>query len=73
MQNLKSYLGVTLTENDNVLNLPQWQQVLTTIRLNIIQKHIDNGVIFVGTDNIFVDDTVTIDKGVTIYPNTTLR
>lgn len=35
-------------------------------RLNIIRKHIDNGVKFQGIDNVYIDESVTIGSGTVI-------
>ncbi len=42
-------------------------------RLAIIEKHIKNGVVFRGTDSVYVDEEVIIGKGTVIYPDQHIR
>jgi len=42
-------------------------------RKNIIEKHIKNGVIFIDSENTYVDSEVTIGKNSVIYPYTFLK
>ena len=42
-------------------------------RMQIIRKHMKNGVTFIDPDNAYVDDDVIIGKNTVIYPSTFLR
>ena len=42
-------------------------------RLEIIFNHIKNGVEFISTDNVFIDETVRIGKHTRIFPDQYLR
>lgn len=42
-------------------------------KLEIIKKHIENGVIILDVDHTYIDELVQIGKGTTIYPNVSLR
>ena len=41
----------------------------TDKRLEIIFNHIKNGVEFISTDNVFIDETVRIGKHTRIFPD----
>ena len=42
-------------------------------RLSVIDKHLENGVLFLGVDGVVIDEEVLIGKGTQIYPNVILR
>lgn len=42
-------------------------------RLQINQKHLDNGVTFIDAETAYIDEDVTIGKGTVIYPNVILK
>ena len=42
-------------------------------RLEIIFNHIKNGVEFISTDNVFIDETVRIGKHTIVYPDQYIR
>ena len=42
-------------------------------RLAVLQKHLENGVIFECADGIVIEESVKIGKGTRIAPNVTLR
>lgn len=42
-------------------------------RLEIIFNHIKNGVEFISTDNVFIDETVRIGKHTRVFPDQYIR
>lgn len=42
-------------------------------RLKIIQKLLDNGVVFIDGETAYIDDSVKVGKGTVIYPNVILQ
>lgn len=76
--NIKEYLGIDFEQycKDNkikICSLQDREKVFEDIRISIIQKHVDNGVIFESIVGIYIDDTVEIREGAYIYPNNRLK
>jgi len=72
------FLGVDLDKCEEVkdLDLTQLEQLekaINIVRLKIIKKHMDNGVIFRNISNIYIYDEVKIGKGTVIYGDQHIR
>lgn len=75
---MNTYLGIDLSDipylkDVDTLDLEQLAKAQNIIRLEIIGKHIKNGVEFISTENVFIDAQVAIGKGTVIYPDNQLR
>ncbi len=72
------FLGIDLETEKSVAaldlsDLEQREKAMNRIRLQIIQKHKNNGVIFMFTQNVYIDDTVVIGAGTVIYDDQNIR
>ena len=75
---MRLFLGIDLDACDelkdyNLKDLVQLEKAINYIRLKIIQKHLDNGVIFRNLTNIYIYDSVKIGKGTVIYGDQHIR
>jgi len=75
---MNKFLGVDLDTCDlvkdyDLKDLKQLQDAIDVVRLSIIKKHMDNGVIFRNIANIYIHDTVKIGKGTVIYGDQHIR
>ncbi|MEG2540860.1 MAG: phosphoglucosamine mutase [Clostridia bacterium] len=75
---MKMYLGIDLSAYEgadevNLNDIEQFEILANKIRLQIIKKHIANGVVFLSLGNIFIDDTVEIGKGTIVNSDNHLR
>ena len=75
---IKEYLGVDFEKycKDKKINahdLLERERAFEDIRISIIKKHVENGVIFESIVGIYIDDTVEIREGAYIYPNNRLK
>ncbi|MEG2688376.1 MAG: hypothetical protein RSA24_04330, partial [Clostridia bacterium] len=75
---MERYLGVEVATfggacGYDLNDIGQFEIVANKIRLEIINKLIKSGVIFLSTSNIFVDDTVEIGKGTILHSDNHLR
>ena len=75
---MRLFLGIDLDACDelkdyNLKDLVQLEKAINYIRLKIIQKHLDNGVIFRNLTNIYIYDSVKIGKGTVVYGDQHIR
>lgn len=75
---IKNYLGIDLEKEEiskgyDLSDLEDVEKLMKLIRLSIIKKHIQNGVIFKNLENVYIDSQVKIAKGVQIYSDNHLR
>ena len=54
-------------------NLRKGLQALEEARLAILEKHLENGVRFLGTDGVVIEESVIIGEGTVIEPGVVLR
>lgn len=73
METFKTYLGVPLNSTIDTTDLQKAQAEREKIRLAIIAKHIASGVIFENLDGIYIDASVTIEKGAKICHGSDIR
>ncbi|MEG1964317.1 MAG: phosphoglucosamine mutase [Clostridia bacterium] len=77
MELFQDYLGINMADYDiknyNLKDIESVEALTKKIRLEIIKKHIDKGVIFKNLENIFIDVNVIIGKGTVIFSDNHLR
>lgn len=70
--NLDFKLQADFAEVYDVEDIRSINEFVEAIRLNIIKKHIDNGVLFENFDEIYIGESVVIQKGAKICRNVRL-
>lgn len=60
---------IITAKNLNIQNNRDKIEINEILRRRIIDKHIDNGVFIINPQNTYIDFDVSIENGVTIYPN----
>ncbi len=68
---MEKYLGIVLSsfapiKDFDLDNIAEKEIALNVVRLHIIKKHMQGGVIFTGLNNIYIDDSVKIGAGTVI-------
>ena len=75
---MKEFLGIDLTktaqeENLDLNKLCDLEKAQNVVRLHIIEKHMQGGVIFKNLEGIYIDDSVQIGAGTVICGDQHLR
>lgn len=73
-----NYLGIDLLKEDisagyDLTDIYEVEKLMKVIRMSIIRKHINNGVIFLDFDGVYIDKDVVIGKGTKVYANNYLQ
>ena len=75
---INNYLGIDLLKEDisagyDLTDIYEVEKLMKVIRMSIIRKHINNGVIFLDFDGVYIDKDVVIGKGTKVYANNYLQ